>query len=406
MCYQWKMEIDWTRCDIKRFPSSGSAFLLNTLSPAQFLIHKTIIKFSKAKAEKALEKLVQETCNKAYLKKCRSGLFRLLHFNKCKIISHLLSCLLEAYNLHLHHLQNGNTGVLRAKRTLLCFCSWPCPESRFGQRVSSGIKPNLHNHKQNWTNWNLWLLQESQPINGLMRRALVSNYKVASSLQASIEIHCWTRWSERCVWRQNANLRIRQLHQQGVLRIWHWGDLGGLVGHRVGAVVRTCQRDVPGLDRPSTVSCVHQCHVKMKVTLRVWQPNCTLGKWIRQEEREAAQQFPTTRKHWFCGRTGLLYFGCSIRGAAVPRLHVLPTDCKASAAISHCQSHTQHLSTGTSGWLTPCQWQRAAAITTLGKQVAYQQIGSDVSALRPQNSAHPLNFMDEYKVKGNKSILP
>lgn len=202
------------------------------------------------------------------------------------------------------------------------------------------------------------------------------------------------------VWRQKANLRIRQPHQQGVLRIWR---LGGLVGHRVGAVVRTCQRDMPGLDRLTTVSCVH---VKMKATLCVWQPNCTLGKWIRQEEREAAQQFPTRRKHWFYGRTGSLYSGCSIRGAAVPRLHILPTDCKASAAISHCQSLTQHLSTGTSGWLTPCQWQCAAAITTLGKQVAYQQIGSDVSALRPQNSAHPVNFMDEYKVKGNQSILP
>lgn len=196
MCYQWKMERDWTRWDIKRFPSSGSAFLLDTLSLPQFLIHETIIKFSKAKADKALEKLIQETCNKAYLKKCRSGLFRLLHFNKCKISSHLLSCLLEAHNLHLHHLQNGNTGVLRAKRTLFASAAGPALNPSL-DRVSSGIKLHLHKHKQNWTDWNLWLLQESQAINGLMRRALVSNYKVASSLQASIEIHYWTRWSER-----------------------------------------------------------------------------------------------------------------------------------------------------------------------------------------------------------------
>lgn len=142
-------------------------------------------------AEKALEELVNEICNKTYIKKCRTDLFRLLHFNNSKISSHLtiLPCLLEAYNLHLRCFQKGNTEVLRAKITPFCFCIWPCSKSNLGQRlrVSSGKKPHLHKCKQNWTDCYLWFLQESQPIIGLMRRALVSDYKVASSLQASIK---------------------------------------------------------------------------------------------------------------------------------------------------------------------------------------------------------------------------
>lgn len=140
MCYQWKLERDWTRCDIKGFQSLGSAFLLDMdcRSLTWSLIHETIIKFSKGKAEKALKKLVQETCNKAYIKKCKTGLYRLLHFNSSRIRSHLtiLPCLLEDYNLHLYHFQNSNTKVLRAKRTLFCFCTRPCSESKLGQRLT------------------------------------------------------------------------------------------------------------------------------------------------------------------------------------------------------------------------------------------------------------------------------
>lgn len=107
-------------------------------SLAWSLIHETITKFSKGKAEKALKKLVQETCNKAYIKKCRTSLFRLLHFSNSRIHSHLtvLPCLLEDYNLHLYRFQNSNTEVLRAKRTLFCFCTWPCSKSKLGQRLS------------------------------------------------------------------------------------------------------------------------------------------------------------------------------------------------------------------------------------------------------------------------------
>lgn len=51
---------DWTRWDIKRLESSGSAFLLNTDCRilAQYLIHEKITKLDKGKAERALEKLV------------------------------------------------------------------------------------------------------------------------------------------------------------------------------------------------------------------------------------------------------------------------------------------------------------------------------------------------------------
>lgn len=144
----------------------------------------------------------------------------------------------------------------------------------------------------------------------------------------------------------------------------------------------------------------------------VWHPNCTctLGKGIRQEEREKQHSsFPATWEHWFCGRTGLLYLSCSLhqRGAALPRLHILLTDCKCFSSnfplpVIHPAPLHWH------NWLThhPSQRECAAAIPTLGKRVTNKQIRSDVSALRPQNSVHPVNFMDEYKVKGNKSIFP
>lgn len=124
-------------------------------------------------------------------------------------------------------------------------------------------------------------------------------------------------------------------------------------------------------------------------------------------KREAAQ-FSSNTKTLILWKNGFAVLRLlHQRGAALPRLHALLTDCKRFSSnfplpVIHPAPLHWH------NWLThhPSQWECAAAITTLGKQVTYKQIGSDVSALRPQNRVHPVNFMDEYKVKGNKNIFP
>lgn len=61
-----------------------------------------------------------------------------------------------------------------------------------------------------------------------MRRDLVSNYHLVSSLHASIKLHYQTEGQRDLSGRQNANLRVKQLHQRVVLgiqdltvRTWH-----------------------------------------------------------------------------------------------------------------------------------------------------------------------------------------
>ena len=74
---------------------------------------RRLLKLDKGKAEKALEKLVYEICNNAYVTKCMTDLFRLLHFKNRKISSHLtvLLSLLGDYNTHLSLFQDGSTEV-------------------------------------------------------------------------------------------------------------------------------------------------------------------------------------------------------------------------------------------------------------------------------------------------------
>lgn len=90
-------------------------------------------------------------------------------------------------------------------------------------------------------------------------------------------------------------------------------ELAGGVGHR-GAVVRACQRDVPGLDRLTTVSLIHQCPVRVKV---MWQmaPAPHGRGWGRSNERSSTagqQQHENTdfveeraRCMWSCSASSL-----------------------------------------------------------------------------------------------------